>query len=445
MAIGTAMGSTLLIFGVGRRRFSARRGDPYQRDSTRGAITQRAAMSQGKNGVSAASLQRTTGLTKSLTRDGAPGVLITESGKRIPELVQHPSMFLDKTTVLYGPSKTGKTGQIKNMMKTIDGFCDEVLVVSPTELTNRSYDGYVDSPLVHYRIWLPDPSNPKKDDGAKGALRFLEFVWQRQEMKAAIFTRANNLRSLAALFGRIPRAKRAEGVQYLELLTHKRARVLKRVVDQYADDPAKRSDKRKEVNDKFKQMVILVYKKYIVPYYETLAKDESLSEDERYSLHYINFNPRLLLIFDDCAAQLKPLFAKEVFRKLFYQNRHSFITLFLAAQDDTDLPPNLKKNAFVSLFSEPIVTSSFFDRITNKFPKATKQFVAELIPEVFKGRRQLAYIREDDKHQQFYYADVPYHPPFLFGSNAVHELCSIVRAEGVNMDRENPFFAKFSV
>lgn len=397
-----------------------------------------------KTGMS--SLSRTTSLAPTpLTRDSAPGVIVTEGGHRIPQLIFHPSLFLDKTTVAYGPTKTGKTTQVKNIMKTIDGFCDEILVVAPTEPSNRSYEGFVDPPLIHYRLWLADPTNPKKDDGVKGSLRFLEFVWKRQEMKAAIYTRANNLNTLAKLFSRLPRNTRAEGARHLSLLSKKRAHVIGKVQEQYADDAARRVEKRKEVNDKFKQMVILVYKKYIVSHYDSLAEVEDLSEDERYSLHYINFNPRLLLIFDDCAAQLKPMFSKEVFRLLFYQGRWAFITSIVCCQDDTDLPPNLKKNSFVSIFTEPIVTSSFFDRSTNKFPKSTRQFVGEILPEIFTAHRKLAYIREDDKRQHFYYTDVPFQPPFRFGSDAVHELCDMVKSDGAVFDRENPFFEKYRV
>jgi hypothetical protein len=405
-------------------------------------MSQYRAAKAGANSV----LQKTTSLAKSsLTRDAAPGVIVTESGKRVPELKFHPSMFLDKTTVAYGPTKTGKTVQVKNIMKAIHGYCDEVIVVAPSEPSNRSYEGFVESPLIHYRLWIPDPNNPKKDDGAKGAARFLEFIWKRQEMKAAIYTRANNLTTLAKLFSRLPRRERAEGATYLSLLTKKRGRVLDRVREQFADDSAKRHEKSKEINDKFKQMVILVYKKYIVSHYEDIARTDDLSEDERYSLHYINFNPRLLLIFDDCAAQLKPMFPKEVFRLLFYQGRWGFITTIICAQDDTDIPPNLKKNAFVSLFTEPIVASSFFDRATNKFPKTTRQYVADMLPEIFQGHRKLAYIREDDKRQHFYYTDVPEQAPFQFGSDAVRELCGMVKSDGVAMDKENMFFEKFKV
>jgi hypothetical protein len=371
------------------------------------------------------------------------GVIQTETGRKIPRLQVTPSLFLDRSLVIYGPSKTGKTVITKHIMMTVNGYIEQVLVISPSEPTNRSYEGFVDAPFIHYRLYLPDPANPKKDDGAKGALRFLEAVWQRQEMMAAIYTRANNGKVLSELFGRLPKETRAVGVKYIQLINDKRGRVVEQVRKQYAGEPGRRDEKVKEVNEKFRKMLVLLYKKYIAPYYEQLWERTDLTEDERYSLGYLNFNPRLLLIFDDCAAQLKPFFAKEIFRKLFYQNRHSFITLVICAQDDTDLPTNLRKNTFISFFTEPIVCSSNFDRTSNKFSKQTKQLVAEISVDIFQGHRKLAYIREDDNRQHFYHVTFPYPKPFRFGSGAAHELCDTIASKGVAMDKDNPFYERF--
>src|SRR5271170_3772007 len=91
--------------------------------------------------------------SKPLTRDAAPGVITTENGHQVPQLVFAPSLFLDKTTVLYGPTKTGKTVHIKCILETLRGCCDEIIVVAPSEPSNRSYEGFVDAPLIHYRPW----------------------------------------------------------------------------------------------------------------------------------------------------------------------------------------------------------------------------------------------------------------------------------------------------
>lgn len=373
------------------------------------------------------------------------GYLVTETGHKVAGLQPTATMFMDKTIVAYGPSGTGKTVIVKNIMRILSGHIDQILLIAPTEPSNRSYAGFIDQPLIHYRLHLPDPSD-KKDNEMKGGLRFLQAILKRQEMMAAIYTRANNPDVLAHLYSRLPRADRAEGLQYIEGINSKRTRILEQVRKQYAAEPGRCEDKVKEVNDKFKKMLVLIYKKYIAPRYADLYARGDLSEDERYSLCYLHFNPRLLLIFDDCAAQLKPYFNKDVFRLLFYQNRHSFITVIVCCQDDTDMPANLRKNAFISFFTEQIVCLSNFERTTNKFPKTTKTYVNEIVNDVFASlTRKLAYIREDSKRIHFYYIDFPYPVKKRFGSDAFHELCGAVEQVGVTMDRDNPFYDRFKV
>ena len=371
------------------------------------------------------------------------GYLHTESGHKIPKLKVGSGLFVDKTIVVYGPSKTGKTVIVKNIMKTVHGHIEQILVVAPTEPANHSYKGFVDPAFIHYRLYKPDPDNPKKDDGVKGSLRFLEAIWKRQEMAAAIYNRANEASVLAQLFGRLPREDRAEGLRHIKAINAKRERVIERARKQYSAEPGRFEEKVGEINAKFKQMLVLLYKRYIVPQYESLWATADLTEDERYSLHYLQFNPRLLLVFDDCAAQLKPFFNKEIFRLLFYQNRHSYITVVLVCQDDTDLVTNLRKNAFLSFFTTGIVCCSNFERPSNKFPKDVKAFVGGIVPDVFQGNRKLAYIREDDARQNYYHVEFPYPRPFLFGSRASHELCALVRSTGVAIDRENPYYEHF--
>ena len=372
------------------------------------------------------------------------GNLITGSGKKLPELVVGATMFIDRTIVVYGPSKTGKTVITKHIMSEVKGHIEQVIVIAPSEPSNQSYVGIVDDPFIHYRLYLQDPANPKKDIGVKGGLRFLDAVWQRQEMAVAMYNRANNSEVLSLLFGRLSVAERAEGLRLIKSINDKREGVIEKVRKQY-DNPNTRDPKIKSTNDKFKKMLALIYKKYITPNYAALWARDDLSEDEQYSLYYLNFNPRMLLIFDDCAAQLKPYFNTETFRKIFYQNRHVFITAIVCCQDDTDLPANLRKNAFISFFTEPVVCLSNFERTSNKFPKPTKAYVNEIIADVFSGHRKLAYIREDDRRQHFYHVQFPYPKPFRFGSEAAHELCDIVHNSGVTMDKENPFYDRFKI
>ena len=372
------------------------------------------------------------------------GTLITGTGRKIPALHTSAAMFLNQTTVLYGPSKTGKSVAVKHIMHELKDHIEQIIVVSPTEPANKSYEGFVDAPLIHYRLHLADPANPKKDDGTRGAVRFLDAVWSRQEMMVSIYRRANNPDVLAALFARLPKAISMGGLAHIRDINQRRETVIAQVRKKYALDVPRLETKVKEANDKFREMLVLIYKKYIAPQYAALWARTDLTPDERCSLTYLSFNPRLLLVLDDCAAQFKPLREKEIFRKFFYQNRHSFISLVICCQDDTDLGTNLRKNVFTSVFSEAVVCRSNFERTSNQFPKSTKALINEITDDVYHDRyRMLAYIREDAAQQHFYHIMFPQHRKFRFGSDAAHELCESVQSVGVAVDKENPYYEHF--
>jgi hypothetical protein len=375
------------------------------------------------------------------------GNLLLESGAKIARLTITPKMLIDHTIVIFGPSGTGKTVITKHIMKQLNGPIEQAIIIAPSEPSNQSYKGIVDPPLIHYRLYLPDPANPKKDDGKKGALRFLNAVWDRQEMMASYYTRANDLKTLAQLFTRLPEHVRKEGLERIKSMNARREAVTRLLTKKYSnvEDAGVCAEKIKEINQKFQKMLVLVYKKYIYSMHAELLGRADLTEDERCCIVYINMNPRLLLVFDDCAAQLKPFFNSEVFRKLFYQNRHSFITVVVCCQDDTDLPANLRKNARLTFFTTDVIARSNFERTANQFPKETKLLVNEMVKPVFQGHRKLVYIREDPARRHFYHILLPIPEPFRFGSSASHELCEAVQNSGMSMDKENPYYSSFKL
>jgi len=290
---------------------------------------------------------------------------------------------------------------------------------------------------------MPHPEN-KKETEKKAALRFLEALYQRQELLASSYQRANNPEVLAQLFRRLPPDAHAKGLHYIKELNRKREGILRQLHKKYADNEAQGDQRRKEINDKFKKVLSLVYKKFIIASRGALWGAGGLTEEERVSLTYIQANPRTLLIFDDCAAELKACFKEEIFRKLFYQGRHSYFTIILTCQDDTDFPANLRKGAFLSIFTTEVACSSNFNRQANQFPKPIRAYVTEIAPEIYqRNNRKLAYLREDPANQFFYHFEAPVHKPFLFGSPALHELCDQVQTTDRPVNRDNPYYQRF--
>lgn len=376
------------------------------------------------------------------------GNLYTETGKCIHKLKINPLSYVDKTVVIYGPTKTGKTVITKNIMKIVSSYIEQILIVAPSEPSNRSYEGFVDSPFIHYKLYRDSPGDSnlrgtKKDKWKEKSQEFLESIWKRQEMMASIYIRANNIKTLEQLINKTSKHIKEEVSAIISNIQKKEKEACKQI--EIAFTGGLKDEKTSEIHEKFKNIVIQVYKKYINIEYENLWNQEDLNEDCRCSLQYLSFNPRLLLIFDDCAAQLKPFFSSEIFRKLFYQNRHSFITLLICCQDDTDLPANLRKNTFVSFYTEPVVCLSNFERSSNKYSKQIKEFAEEATGIVFRGFRKLAFMREDPERNFFYHVTFEYPKKFKFGSKAIRDLCNIIENKETHMDKENPFYDRFKI
>ena len=163
---------------------------------------------------------------------------ISKGGIKIPKLIIDANMIMDKTIVIYGPSGTGKTIIIKNIMGILDGHIEQVFVVSPSEPSNCAYDGFVKSPLIHYRMFIEDPENPKKDDPKKGMLRFIDAIWKRQEMMSNIYKRANKMDTLMNLYMRLPTRVKKDAMKYIQLINSSRVSALDMVT---SEDKKKKS------------------------------------------------------------------------------------------------------------------------------------------------------------------------------------------------------------
>jgi hypothetical protein len=368
----------------------------------------------------------------------------TGEKQRLPEFMFESATLLDRSTALYGPSGSGKTVMVKTIMRALDAHIEQAIIVCPTQPANQSYKGFVDDVLIHTRIWLRDPANPRKTSDPKGAERFLTAIWQRQEALMQTYKRANQVRVLAKLFDRLPEALRRPGRTPIGELRAREKAILAEIRRRYADDPGRLDKEEKSTREKIEKVFVGMYKRFILAGYETLNAREDLSEEEAFALRYISLNPRLLLVLDDCAAELKPLLTKDIFKKFFYQNRHVGVTLVICCQDDTDLGLHLRKNVFNSFYLSPRVATDAFDRL--KPTREQKAAFAAMAEAVFRQEeRKLVFVREDPARHSYYFAHVPMPVARPFGSAALWELCAEVRASDSALDADNPYASLFRV
>jgi len=161
-----------------------------------------------------------------------------------------------------------------------------------------------------------------------------------------------------------------------------------------------------------------------------------LSIRERIIIQYLDHNPYMMLVMDDCAAQLKTLSKCEELLELFTTVRHLGMTIIIAIHNDTNLVPQLRNSAFNSIFTDEDSVGVFFSRggSTTGLSKDKKKQALETAKIIFKEEdtidnyKKLVFSKhkiKTGKNQwsQFHYAYVDIYDDFKVGSPHLWNLC----------------------
>jgi len=342
----------------------------------------------------------------------------------LPTLKLDYKLFLDRSITLYGASGTGKSAIIIDILKQLKGHANQILVFSPTDPSNKTYSsGVVPTPLIHYEF----------------DIELIERIWQRQEMMATAHVRANNFTIIETLFNKL-RLTTMNGV--MNRIRASKMEHINEIRDTYFDEKARKT-KIAAIEEKYQELIVAIYKKTITDN-KHLLPDNTLTPEERFVKRWMNLNPRLVLIFDDCASELKKFEKHPTVRKLFYQARHNKITLIIACQDDKDIESSLRKNSFISVFTTDACANAFFTRKANDFPKTIQKRV-DLYCSAMRWDEpyfeKMVYVRRENKVYKFV-AEI--HEDFQFCSSSVRDYCRSIERSGTTMDKTNPFYGDFA-
>lgn len=326
----------------------------------------------------------------------------------LDQFVIDASHVLDRTTVIYGESNTGKSCVIKDILFHIKDKIEQIIVIAPSDISNHSYEkSLVPKPCIHYKI----------------TSELLDNILQRQTALVAVYERANNLNVLESLFNKIPNSD----------ISPETRSIISKI-------KAKSSD-----NIKYSDTLLKVYHKYI-----SAAKQDllllNLTPDEKFSLRYFSINPRLTLIFDDCTEYITKFKKHEAFQSLFYRGRWGFLTVIIACHTDKSLDPELKKNAFLSIYTNKTMALTCLTRKSMNLTSEELSNINNIIDEAFDGSveyQKLVWSRLNNKYYKFC---AVVHPNFRFGSDKLWELCDKIAANNENnFNQSNKFFREFTV
>lgn len=296
--------------------------------------------------------------------------------------------FINRTTLLLGASETGKTKIILDILHLIKDDVPICYAFSPTNEVNDTFTKIIPKSFIDNDV-----------DVEK-----LESIIKRQEIRLKIYKRCNNKNILTDIALKLNPSINDK----INVINMTYAESIKRLNGNH--------EKIESLSKKYDDVIIQTLKKHIK---DNLYAKNKLSEEERNIIDFLDINIKICLILDDCAATARVWGKSETIKKIFYQGRHYGITTIISLQNDKEVVPAIRQNAFHVFFTTQPSFNGYFTSKENGFSKEQKANADAAGNEIFKkvnGKdtfKKPYYNRLKDK---MYYHKATLHPKFIYNS-----------------------------
>lgn len=309
-------------------------------------------------------------------------------------------LLINKSIIIYGASKTGKTTLILYILKMLKKKIPNILVVSTSESQNGNFNCVVPEMCIRASFDTVD------------IYSMLKGVWERQKFVSTINKKTENITYLKDIITKLESEKQKQikekeaklttiyesGKKTLEAQLDTKSNLLNFIIK---SNPSNNNSEIKNALQKlttsYEKSLKKIYHSSIKEYIDNLE----INTDEKHQLILSGINPHLLLIFDDCSDCFSDKNIQQILQQFFYRGRHVNITIIISAQDDKNIPSNLRKNAFYSIFCSCVSANSFFDKQSNGFSKEEKIYFPSICRSIMMDTGDLSqkalFVREESK------------------------------------------------
>jgi len=292
------------------------------------------------------------------------------SGEKIFYNEKDIDQYLNRITVLYGAAMSGKTTLMFDILHILQRKIAIPIVFCPTTESDSN---------TTYRSSFPQSLIFQEVDLDK-----IEQIYNTQKIKAKKYKIANQLNVLRKLFDHVS----TEHDQRMSSRIMSSYKKIMNKIDASNHDIATKKALTRQAKSKCDDSLRVQWK-------DCVRKNRhkfngiKMREIEEIGLKYMDFNPHLLLIFDDCAAQAKAWSKSPIMKELFFNGRHTYITQIYTMQNDKSIPPFLRQNAHNSIFTDESSANAFFKTSSNGFSKDKQKFVERIVTHIFTIRNGL--------------------------------------------------------
>jgi hypothetical protein len=362
--------------------------------------------------------------------------IILPDGTKLEWLNKSPKTFLNKSIVLYGLSGTGKTSIILDILYVLRNHISYPFIISKSQASaKRNFEKCIPRGCIKCNL----------------TKEWLEQFIIRQTDRASIYDTVNKLENLKRVFDMIDNSTAT--IMETQIINDAECHIQRIELDSSLSY-AKKTNLVKGVKKARNDALAILYKKFIRAFrVELEAVDRDMSRECRLVVKYLDFMPHALLVFDDCAFMIKQ-WVKEShsMKDLFYQGRNYYTTILLGTQADKELDPEIRKSAYISIFTTVQDVISAFGKASNSFPDHDRKRAMQCANAVFMpdgvmstdNFQKMVYVRHD-AHNPFRYtiADLREEEEYRIGADCVWELDEILYPRDDDKKSDMRIFDKY--
>ena len=368
-------------------------------------------------------------------------------GKPLGLLPKCHKNYLDRTTINYGASGTGKSYLIREQCFLLKDFMERIIVFTTTNDVNKTFDKIAPKIMINNK---PTAEKLIKIYNANADRARLYTMVHSSTDLAMVVNKMNEYPHLSIIYNSVSIAIN-EATRATETFIQR----IKLSNEPY-DKQMQECNRANEILEKRKTEI---YRRTIRAHKNALYDICSSKENTHLKvlIDNLDINPRLLVIFDDCLEELHEIAKRKqkgsdgsdenIVDKFFSRGRWAFMTIIIGAQNDAKITPHMRRSAFLSIFTEHECAIHFMNSKVNSLSKPKKDRMAQACTAVFdtskNNYKKLVYCRLNTSIETaFMYAIAGTYPDFRVGSDAFWAYCDAVQRK--TKDEEREFLARMA-
>lgn len=352
-------------------------------------------------------------------------------GTLVPKVNLNELQFLNRLTLFLGSSGSGKSALITSILNSLRDHIPLIIICNPTNAQNGDYKGIAPEECVY-------------DDLTADLMK---RIFQRQTNVMAMYNLARDPSHLRSMYMKIADPDAKAKIYKLDGIYKKGCSDIRATYEEDEVDAA-----IDELTSRYHKKIVKIMRAYISANM-TKLQGYQLNDMQRSILNNFSIVPEILLLIDDCAASVKEWRDLEETKKLFFQGRHLRTTTLLTMQNESILPPFLRMNAHITIFTTQQIVNTYISKATSGLPPDQRKKISKIAAAIFAPSEDRS--RPNYKKLVLFgqIIDTPHKVQYIignpkkkrFGSAALWALCDQVKRDESVAVSSNSFSKMFSI